>query len=86
MGIHDIDPIKENIPLERFLNWTREDQPDFDIDVPYDVRDSILEQVGEEYPNMVSRISNRVMYSEKTSLREQSDNVVTESLYPNILR
>ena len=70
MGIHDIDPIKENIPLERFLNWTREDQPDFDIDVPYDIRDSILEQVGEEYPNMVSRISNRVMYSEKTALRE----------------
>lgn len=70
MGIHDIDPIKENIPLERFLNWTREDQPDFDIDVPYDIRDTILEQVGEEYPNMVSRISNRVMYSEKTALRE----------------
>ena len=70
MGIHDIDPIKENIPLERFLNWTREDQPDFDIDVPYDIRDSILEQVGESYPNMVSRISNRVKYSEKTALRE----------------
>ena len=70
MGIHDIDPIKENIPVERFLNWTREDMPDFDIDVPYDTRDSILEEVGEEYPNMVSRISNRVMYSEKTALRE----------------
>lgn len=70
MGIHDIDPIKENIPLERFLNWTREDQPDFDIDVPYDIRDTILEDVGELYPNMVSRISNRVKYSEKTALRE----------------
>ena len=70
MGIHDIDPIKENIHLERFLNWTREDQPDFDIDVPYDIRDFILNQVGEEYPGMVSRISNRVMYSEKTALRE----------------
>lgn len=70
MGIHDIDPIKENIPLERFLNWTREDQPDFDIDVPYDIRDSILEQVGEEYPQMVSRISNRVKYTEKSALRE----------------
>jgi DNA polymerase-3 subunit alpha len=70
MGIHDIDPIKENIHLERFLNWTREDQPDFDIDVPYDIRDFILQQIGEEYPGMVSRISNRVMYSEKTALRE----------------
>ena len=70
MGIHDIDPIKENIPVERFLNWTREDMLDFDIDVPYDTRDSILEEVGEEYPNMVSRISNRVMYSEKLCLRE----------------
>ena len=70
MGIHDIDPIKENIPLERFLNWTREDQPDFDIDVPYDIRDSIMSQLGEEYPNMVSRISNRVKYTEKSALRE----------------
>ena len=70
MGIHDIDPIKQNIPLERFLNWTRQDQPDFDIDLPYDVRDFILSQVGEEYPGMVSRISNRVMYSEKTAMRE----------------
>jgi len=70
MGIHDIDPIKENIPLERFLNWTREDQPDFDIDVPYDVRDEILSAIGEKYPNMVSRISNRVKYTEKSALRE----------------
>ena len=70
MGIHDIDPIKNNIPLERFLNWTREDQPDFDIDVPYDIRDFILDQTGEEYPGMVSRISNRVMYSEKSAMRE----------------
>jgi len=70
MGIHDIDPIKENIPLERFLNWTREDQPDFDIDVPYDIRDTILSDINEIYPNMVSRISNRVKYSEKTALRE----------------
>ena len=70
MGIHDIDPIKQNIPLERFLNWTRQDKPDFDIDLPYDVRDFILSQVGEEYPGMVSRISNRVMYSEKTAMRE----------------
>lgn len=70
MGIHDLDPIKENIPLERFLNWTREDQPDFDIDVPYDIRDEVLNQVGEEYPGMVSRISNRVKYTEKSALRE----------------
>lgn len=70
MGIHDIDPIKENIPLERFLNWTREDKPDFDIDVPYDIRDGIFEQINEKYPNMVSRISNRVKYSKKTALRE----------------
>lgn len=70
MGIHDIDPIKENIPIERFLNWTREDKPDFDIDVPYDIRDEILLMISEKYPNMVSRISNRVKYTEKSALRE----------------
>jgi DNA polymerase III alpha subunit len=70
MGIHDIDPLKENIPIERFLNWTREDQPDFDIDVPYNRREEILEDIGDMYPNMVSRISNRVMYQPKSALRE----------------
>ena len=70
MGIHDIDPMRENIPLERFLNWTREDQPDFDIDVPYNRRDEVLEEIYEMYPNMVSRISNRVMYQPKSALRE----------------
>ena len=47
LGLYFTDPIKNNIPLERFLNWTREDQPDFDIDVPYDIRDFILDQNGE---------------------------------------
>jgi error-prone DNA polymerase len=70
MGIHDIDPLKENIPLERFLNFTRCDQPDFDIDVPYNERDEILEEVKRLYPGMVSRLSNRVVYQPKSALRE----------------
>lgn len=70
MGIHDIDPIKENIPLERFLNFTRSDQPDFDIDVPYNEREEILTEINNLYPNMVSRLSNRVIYQPKSALRE----------------
>lgn len=70
MGIHDIDPIEHNIPLERFLNWTRSDHPDFDIDYPYNVRDDIIEELQSMYPGRVARISNRVMYREKSALRQ----------------
>lgn len=70
MGIHDINPLEHNIPLERFLNWTRNDHPDFDIDYPYDVRDNIIEKLRAMYPGRVARISNRVMYREKSALRQ----------------
>lgn len=70
MGIHDIDPIKHEIPLERFLNWTRNKQPDFDIDFPYDIRDDIIKKLRQLYPDRVARISNRVMYRDKSAARQ----------------
>ena len=38
LGITNIDPVKENMALARFMNNNREDQPDIDIDVPHWVR------------------------------------------------
>ena len=66
LGISDIDPIKEKIPLTRFMNLCRDTQPDVDLDVPHWIRDLLIEEFHEKHPNKVARISNKVMYKPKS--------------------
>ena len=70
LGISHINPIKNNIPLARFMNHTRDNQPDIDIDFPHWIRDEVIDRLHERYPGQVARISNRVMYKPKSALRE----------------
>jgi len=70
LNITSIDPVKEGMALSRFMNSTREDQPDIDIDVPHWIRPKILEYCYAKWPNQVARISNNVKYREKTALRK----------------
>ena len=70
LGISNIDPIKNKIPLARFMNHTRDDQPDIDIDFPHWIRDEVIDRLHERYPGQVARISNRVMYKPKSAIRE----------------
>lgn len=70
LGITNIDPIRENISLARFMNWYRSDIPDIDIDFPYNRRDEIIEKLRKLYGDRVARISNHVRFSEKSALRE----------------
>ena len=70
LGISDIDPLKYNITLARFMNTTRTDYPDIDIDFPHYARDNIWHALRERYPGMVARISNDVRYKYKSAMRE----------------
>ena len=70
LGISDIDPIKEKIPLTRFMNLCRDTQPDVDLDVPHWIRDLLIDEFHELHPNKVARISNKVMYKPKSAMRE----------------
>lgn len=70
MGISDIDPIKDNISLARFMNDTRPDNPDIDLDFPYDKRDDIIEKIFDKWPNKVARISNKIHYRKQGAIRE----------------
>ena len=70
LGISDINPIEQNIPLTRFMNFCRDTQPDIDMDVPHWVRDSLIDEFHEIHPNKVARISNKVMYKPKSAMRE----------------
>ncbi len=70
LGISNIDPIKENISLTRFMNNYLPDIPDIDIDFPYNRRDEIIEKLKALYGERVARISNHVKYKESSALRE----------------
>jgi DNA polymerase III alpha subunit len=70
MGITNIDPIKENITLSRFMHKNRKDIPDIDIDFPSHLRDEIYKKIFNEWENRVARISNYVLYKHKSALRE----------------
>ncbi|MCA9508585.1 MAG: hypothetical protein KC505_09205 [Myxococcales bacterium] len=70
MGITYIDPIKENISLARFMNRSRSDIPDIDIDFPYHRRDEIIERLKRIHNDRVVRISNYITFSGSSALRE----------------
>jgi DNA polymerase-3 subunit alpha len=42
MGISDVDPIAERIPLARFMNPKRDDLPDIDLDFPHWQQETVM--------------------------------------------
>jgi len=49
LGISDIDPIKNNLYFERFLNIKREEIPDIDIDISSKRRNEIIKYLASLY-------------------------------------
>ena len=70
MAITDVDPIEWNIPLARFLNPFRDDLPDVDIDVPHHQQELAMQRIFAAWPGKTARISNYVMYKERSARRE----------------
>ena len=70
MGITNIDPINEDIALSRFMHKTRQDIPDIDIDFPSNRRDEIYKRIFKNWENKVARISNHIIFKEKSAMRE----------------
>ena len=51
IDITDIDPMKYNLVLERFLNPERISMPDFDVDFCYERRQEVIDYVCRKYGN-----------------------------------
>jgi DNA polymerase III alpha subunit len=69
LGISDIDPVAEGIPIERFLNRHRPKPPDCDFDFPHYVRDEVFRKIKAANP-ATYRISNKLTYRRKSALRQ----------------
>ena len=49
LGITDIDPLKHDLPFERFLNPERPSPPDIDLDFADEKRDQVIDYVSQKY-------------------------------------
>lgn len=70
MKITDLDPILLKIPLTRFMHIRREDIPDIDIDFPALDRDVIFNMIFKRWEGRVARISNHVLFKQKSAIKE----------------
>ena len=70
LGISDVDPIKEKIPLSRFMNPKRDDLPDIDLDFPHYQQETVMNRIYKNWPGQSARVSNYVTYKEKSAVRE----------------
>ncbi len=82
MAITDVDPIEWNIPLARFLNPFRDDLPDVDIDVPHHQQELAMQRIFDAWPGKTARISNYVMYKEKSARREAAKRLGAKGRLP----
>jgi len=51
LGITNVDPIRYQLPFERFFNTERADMPDIDMDFPDNRREEVIEYVTRKYGN-----------------------------------
>jgi DNA polymerase III alpha subunit len=70
MGISDLDPVAEGIPIARFMNPKRDDLPDIDLDFPHWQQETVMKRIFKRWPGQSARVSNYIMYKEKSARRE----------------
>ncbi len=70
LGIGDVDPVEERIPLSRFMNPKRDDLPDIDLDFPHWQQETVMNRIYRHWPGQSARVSNYVTYKEKSAVRE----------------
>ena len=71
LAITEVDPLRFQLPFERFLYSGRPDLPDIDLDFDWKVRDAIIDHVIERYGVAhTARISSHLFLQPKSAFRE----------------
>lgn len=68
LGVTSIDPIEHGLVFERFLNPSRSDYPDVDVDFESDRRDEVLSYAGERWGTVP--IATYSCYSHKSAVHD----------------
>src|SRR5204863_1704043 len=71
LGITNVDPLRYGLSFERFLNPSRRDCPDLDIDLCWRRRDEVIEHVYRAYgAERVAMISTHCTLGARSAFRE----------------
>ena len=71
LGITDIDPLKHDLLFERFIDITREDLPDIDIDFQDDRREMVINYLRDKYgEEKVAHLGTISRYKAKSTIAE----------------
>jgi DNA-directed DNA polymerase III PolC len=71
LAITDVNPLRFQLPLERFLHPGRTDLPDIDLDFDWKVRDEAIAYVFRRYgPERVAQISTHLFLQPRSAFRE----------------
>ncbi|MGI6878108.1 error-prone DNA polymerase [Microbacterium sp. gxy059] len=71
LGITAVDPIYFDLPFERFLSATRDEEPDIDVDFDSDRREEIIQWVYETYGReRAAQVANVIQYRPKNAVRD----------------
>lgn len=71
LGITAVDPLRFDLPLERFLHAGRPDLPDIDLDFDWKVRDRIIDYVFTRYGAAhTAMISSHLFLQPRSAFRE----------------
>jgi len=71
LEITAIDSIFFNLPFERFLATTREEEPDIDVDFDSDRREEVIQWVYDEYGrHNAAQVANVISYRPRSAIRD----------------
>ncbi|MEX0968795.1 MAG: DNA polymerase III subunit alpha [Bacteroidia bacterium] len=69
LRITDVDPIELDLYFERFINPSRKQPPDFDIDFSWRDREDVTRYIFETYPNAVL-VGSHTTFKQRAVMRE----------------
>tara|TARA_R110000751_G_scaffold24907_2_gene68143 strand:- start:44 stop:2857 length:2814 start_codon:yes stop_codon:yes gene_type:complete len=86
-GITDVDPLKFDLLFERFIDVTREDLPDIDIDFQDDRREMVFQYLRDKYgAEKVAHLGTVSRYKAKSTITEVAKELAIPSWEVNDLK
>jgi len=71
LGITSVDPLRFDLPFERFLSPARRDCPDIDLDLDWRGRDEVIQHAYDTYgEDRVAMISTHITFRTRSAVRE----------------
>lgn len=77
LGITEVDPIPHDLLFERFIDVTRADLPDVDVDFADDRRDLVFDYLREQYgDDCVARLGTISRYKAKSAISQTAKELI----------